>query len=64
MQLATETDENFYLHQQHQIIAIHSIMNLFQCNYSSVLEALWSEIQGYRNMYNLIYCESKNFDAF
>ena len=57
MQLATETDENFYLHQQHQVIALHSIMYLFQYNYSSVLKALVSEIQGHRNMYNFIDCE-------
>ena len=54
MQLATETDENFYLHQQHQVIALHSIMYIFQYNYSSVSEALGFEIQGYRNRYNLI----------
>ena len=59
MQLATETDENFYLHQQHQVIALHSIMYLFQYNYSSVSEALGSEIQGYRNRYNIINCENK-----
>ena len=54
MQLATETDENFYLHQQHHVIALHSIMYIFQYNYSLVSEALGSEIQGYRNRYNLI----------
>ena len=59
MQLATETDEKFYLHQQHQVIALHSIMYLFQYNYSSVLKALVSEIQGHRNMYNFIDCENK-----
>ena len=62
MQLATETDENFYLHQQHQVIALHSIMYLFQYNYSSVSEALCSEIQGYRNRYNLVRIPS--FDEF
>ena len=66
MQLATETDENFYLHQQHQVIALHSIMHLFQYNYSSVSEALSSHIQGYHHAllasyyrYNLIDCENK-----
>ena len=59
MQLATETDENFYLHQQHQVIALHSIMYLFQYNYCSVSESFCSKYQGYRNMYSFIDCDSK-----
>jgi hypothetical protein len=60
MQLATKTDENFYLHQQHQVIALHSIMYLFQYNYSSVLKALVSEIQGHRNIETSVSFEERS----